>query len=234
MLVPVRAERQHIEGVVVGHPPLVAAHGVIVTAHERDKFILQRLFPVDAQAQHLRRDILQHPAPERTVRGQGEHVRVRQLEVFFRLPHRLADIHVLCFLQQRAPEKCPHRLRHVPLTLAALAPSVHQAVQIALRQRFPFPVQCSDTQFAVRIFKRQVCKEPFVQLRGAHAAPLAVFLPLRQHPLPEHDLLALRLGVAVERLKRFGCGGGRSIRRGRQLRSLAGVVFFLYILRLSR
>ena len=208
MLVPVRAERQHIEGVVVGHPPLVAAHGVIVTAHERDKFILQRLFTVDAQAQHLRRDILQHPAPERTVRGKGEHVRVRQLEVFFRLPHRLADIHVLCFLQQRAAEKCPHRLRHAALALAALAAPVHQPVQVALSQRFPFSVQRGNAQLTVRIFKRQVRKEPFVQLRGVHAAPLAVFLPLRQHPLPEHDFLALRLGVAVERFCGFVRGLG--------------------------
>ena len=234
MLVPVRAERQHIEGVVVGHPPLVAAHGVIVTAHERDKFIFQRLFPVDAQAQHLRRDILQHPAPERAVRGKGEHVRVRQLKMLFRPPHRLADIHVLGFLQQCAPEKCPHRLRHAAFALAALAASVHQAVQIALRQRFALSVQRGDTQLTVRILKRQIRKEPLVQLCGVHAAPLPVFFPVRQHPLPEYDLLPFRFGVAVERFKRFGCGGGRSIRRGRQLRSLAGVVFFLYILRLSR
>ena len=33
VLVPVRAERQHIEGVVVGHPPLVAAHGVIAVSY---------------------------------------------------------------------------------------------------------------------------------------------------------------------------------------------------------
>ena len=77
------------------------------------------------------------------------------------------------------------------------------------------------------ILKRQIRKEPLVQLCGVHAAPLPVFFPVRQHPLPEYDLLPFRFVVAVERFKRFGCGGGRSIRRGRQLRSLAGVMFFL-------
>ena len=153
--------------------------------------------------------------------------------MFFRLPHRLADIHVLGLLQQCAPEKRPHRLRHAAFALAALAASVHQAVQIALRQRFALSVQRGDTQLTVRILKRQIRKEPLVQLCGVHAAPLPVFFPVRQHPLPEYDLLPFRFGVAVERFKHFGCGGGQSIRRGRQLRSLAGVVFFLYILRLS-
>ena len=189
----------HVEGVVVCNPPLVAGHAFVCAPDVRGAAVTEGFLPLAPQHLHRLRDIaLDAPGKGGVAGDVGHQVRVILPEQQF---HVLIALHhgVLGFLQVEVQESVPYLRLDVALSLFPLAPLVDQAVQVVLLDGFPAAVQGVDGKFMLRVRLGTQGDEPVIGFGLAAGILAPIPLPIVHRFQPPGDLLPLLGGVVIQR-----------------------------------
>ena len=199
MPLAVVALSDHVEGVVVGHPPLVAGHALVCAPDIGGTAVSEGFLPLTPQHLHRLRDVALDAPGKGGVAGNVSHqVRVilpeQQLHVLITLHHG-----VLGFLQIEVQESVPCLRLDVALALFPLAPLVDQAGQVVLFDGFPATVEGVDGKFMLRVRLGTQGDEPVIGLGFAAGILAPIPLPIVHRFQPPGDLLPLLGGIVIQR-----------------------------------
>ena len=189
----------HVKGVVVRDPPLVAGHTFVCAPDVGGAAVTEGFLPLAPQHLHCLRDVALDAPGKGGIAGKVSHqVRVilpqQQLHVLITLHHG-----VLGFLQVEVQESVPCLRLDVALALFPLAPLVDQAVQVVLLDGFPTAVQGIDGKFMLRVRLGAQGDEPVIGLGLAAGILAPIPLPIIHRFHPPGDLPLLLGSVVIQR-----------------------------------
>ena len=204
----------HVEGVVVCHPPLVAGHALVCTPDIGGAAVSEGFLSLAPQNLHRLRDVALDAPGKGGVAGYiGHQIRVflpqQQLHVLITLHHGM-----LGFLQVEVQESVPCLWLDGAFPFAVFAPLVYQAVQIVLLDGPPAAVQHIYRERMLRIRLGTQSDEPVIGFGFASWVLASIFLPIVHRFQPPDDFLPFLGGVMIQRLAdltirqeaSWGCG----------------------------